>query len=423
MPKFRKLFQSKKFVLYSVGQAFSQFGDRLVQIVLIGFIAKRFPGSTFQLAKVFFFTVMPAFFISPIAGVYVDRWDKRYIMIASDISRGLAILLIPLFFLYADSIVPIYVIIFFVFVFACFFLPARFSIIPSLVPKEDLLLANSASSITWVASGIIGFSFGGILNEWIGVKNSMYANSLVYFLSAMSFCLLLLSMKGREKLLSKDTRRQPLRNIIDKSFINDLKEGLKTLLFDKKIRFIAFIFFILSSMVGGIYLVAVVFIQETLGSITKHVGLISMYLFAGTLIGSYIYGKIGQKLPRTKTIFLSLVLCGIFIDLFAIGLKTTKLFWPGGASAFLLGFFISPIYVTANTVIHESTESNLRGRIFSSMGIIMNLGFLIFMLLSSMLAEYIERFWMLIVCGSGFSVFGIVCLLAGSSRDITFSSS
>jgi len=423
MSKFRKLFQNRKFVLYSIGQAFSQFGDRLIQIVLIGFIAKKFPGSTFQLAKVFFFTVVPSFLISPIAGVYVDRWDKRHIMIASDISRALAILLIPIFFIYADSIVPIYVIIFFVFVFACFFLPARFSIIPSLVSKEDLLLANSASSITWVASGIIGFSFGGILTEWIGVKNSMYTNSLVYFLSAISFFLLLLSMKKRKEVITKDTRRQPLKNIIEKSFIHDLKEGLKTLLFDKKIRFVAFIFFILSSMVGGMYLVAVVFIQETLGSTTKHLGLVSMYLFAGILIGSYIYGKIGQRLPRAKTIFLSLILCGIFINLFAIGLRATKLFWPGGTSALFLGFFIAPIYVTANTIIHESTESNLRGRIFSSMGIIINLGFLIFMLLSSMLAEHIEKFWMLIICGSGFSVFGIVCLLAGSSKKITFSSS
>src|SRR4030042_786140 len=104
MPKFRTLLKNRNFVLYSIGQAFSQFGDRLVQIVLIGFIYKRWPGSTFQLAKLFFFTVIPAFLISPVAGVYIDRWNKRYVMIASDIFRAAAILLIPLFFIYSKNI-------------------------------------------------------------------------------------------------------------------------------------------------------------------------------------------------------------------------------------------------------------------------------------------------------------------------------
>ncbi len=124
MPKFRTLLKNRNFVLYSVGQAFSQFGDRLVQIILIGFVYKRWPGSTFMLAKLFFFTVVPSFFISPIAGVYIDRWNKKYVMIVSDMFRAMAILCIPLFFIHGENIIPIYIIIFFVFASACFFLPA-----------------------------------------------------------------------------------------------------------------------------------------------------------------------------------------------------------------------------------------------------------------------------------------------------------
>ncbi len=421
MPKFRTLLKNRNFVLYSAGQAFSQFGDRLVQIVLIGFVYKRWPGSTFMLAKLFFFTVIPSFFISPIAGVYIDRWNKKYVMIVSDMFRAMAILCIPLFFIHGENIIPIYIIIFFVFASACFFLPARLSVIPGLVPKEELLLANSASSITWVISGIVGFSFGGILAEWIGIKNSLYINSLVYVFSALSFLSLVYSMKNRNRSAKPELPRQ-VETILKKSFLYDLKEGLKTLFFDRRIRFVAYIFFIISSMFGATYVVSIVFIQETLGSMTKDVGIIGMCLFAGLLLGSYIYGRIGQGLPRTTTIFISLFLIGIFIDTFAIGLKVVKSFWFGGLSASLVGFFISPIYVIANTIIHESIESNLRGRIFSSIGIVMNLGFLFCMFIASMLAEHIDRFWILVACGSGLLLFGIINILAGFLKRLTFSS-
>ena len=423
MAKFRTLLKNRNFVLYSIGQAFSQFGDRLVQIVLIGLVYKRWPGSTVQLAKLFFFTVVPSFFISPIAGVYIDRWNKKHVMIVSDVLRAIAILLIPIFFLYKESIIPIYAIIFFIFASACFFLPARLSIIPTLVSKEDLLIANSASSITWVAAGIAGFSLGGLLAEWIGIRNSLLINALVYLLSATGFTLLLFRMRNGKKFSKPVFNPHEIKEVIRKSFRHDLIEGVKAIFFEKKIKFVVYIFFVFSSMIGAIYVVSVVFIQETLKSMTKYVGIFSMCLFAGLLVGSYIYGKIGQRFSRTKTIFFSLMLAGASINAFAVGLKIIQSLWAGCASAALLGLFISPIFVTSNVIIHECTESNLRGRIFSSIGIAMNLGFLLFMFLSSVLAEHIDRFWILMACGSGFSIFGLVNFLASFLKKTTFSSS
>ncbi len=421
MPKFRTLLKNRNFVLYSVGQAFSQFADRLVHIILIGFVYKRWPGSTFQLAKLFFFTVLPSFFISPIAGVYIDRWNKKYVMIASDVLRALAVLCVPVLFIYRQSIVPIYAIIFFIFTAACFFLPARLAVIPSLVSKEELLLANSASSITWVVAGIAGFSLGGVIAESIGIRNSLYINSLVYILSAVSFLLLAFSIKERKKPVS-GRNPLPMREIIQKSFFKDLLEGLKVFFFDRKIRFVTYTFFISASMVGALFVVGVVFIQETLESMTRDVGILGMFLFFGLLIGSYIYGKTGRNLPRVKTVFLSIFFSGISIDVFALGLKIMKSVWFGSVAIFFLGLSTAPLYVTANTIIHESIEAKFGGRIFSSIGIIINLGFLSFMLVSSIFAESVGRFWILIACGTGFALFGIISLLTGFLKNAISSS-
>ena len=419
MPKFRTLLKNRNFVLYSAGQAFSQFADRLVQIVLIGFLYKRWPGSTLMLAKLLFFTVIPSFIISPLAGVYTDRWDKRYIMIISDIFRAIAILMVPLFFIYSESIVPLYATIFLVFAAACFFLPARLAVIPGLVSKEDLLLANSASSMIWVGSGIAGFSLGGFLAEWAGIQNSLYINSAVYFISAVSFIMLLFSMKnGKSK--NKTHEKSPgITTVLKKSFFYDLKEGLKILFLDKKIRFVGYVFFIFSSLLGALYVVLVVFIQETMHSMTRDIGIFGMCLFVGILVGSYIFGKIGERFARMKTMFVSLFLAGVAISMFAISLKLWESFFMGVLSSIFLGFVISPLYVTANTIIHESIEENVRGRIFSSIGILMNLGFIVFMFLASAVAEHIGRFWILILCGLGFSVFGLVNILAGNSKKAT----
>ena len=68
-----------------------------MQIVLIGFVYKISPGSTLQLAKLLAFTIIPAFFISPIAGVYVDRWNKKFVMVISDAIRGAFALFIAIF--------------------------------------------------------------------------------------------------------------------------------------------------------------------------------------------------------------------------------------------------------------------------------------------------------------------------------------
>ena len=413
MKEYKKLLKNREFVLYSVGQAFSQFGDRLVQIVLIGYVYKRWPGSTFQLAKLFSVTVLPSFILSPIAGVFVDRWDRKKVMLISDILRAILVLLVPVFILNTQSILPLYAALFLIFSAACFFLPARFAIIPTLVPKEDILLANSASSIVWVISGIAGFSLGGIIAEWVGLRNSLYANAALYGLSATSFFVLFHSIKAT---------RFPLKPLEKKTFLTDLLTGLKTLVTDRNTRFVAGLFFTLAALVGLIYVVGVVFVQETLKSMTKYVGIFGMFLFMGILAGSYVYGRIGSRLSKTKTISTSLILIGVSILAFSLGLYFTGSVWLAGAAMFFLGFFISPVYITANTVIHESIEHKLGGRIFSSLGIVMNTGFLLFMLVSSRLAENMNKMTMLLFCGGCFIVVGILSFLVGRLKR-TISSS
>ena len=269
MAKFTEVLKNKNFFFLWLGQVISQFGDRLNQMALIALIYSHAPGSAFALAKLLSFTIIPVFLIGPIAGVYVDRWNRKYLMIACDILRGLLVLLLPILLIDKKIMPFICLVIFLVFSVTRFFLPAKLSIIPDLVSKDKLLLANSLTTTTGMIAAVVGFALGGIIVEEIGVKGSFYLDAATYFISAISIAFISFknlvpkTAEGKNRGLGEIT--QDIQEIIKKSIFSDLKEGLKFFVGHKAVSFISNILFVLSAGVGVVYVVSIVFIQPTHG--------------------------------------------------------------------------------------------------------------------------------------------------------------
>ncbi len=377
-------------------------------MALIAFIYQRAPGSSIQIAKILSFTIIPVFLIGPIAGAYVDRWERRRTMFTCDFLRALLILIIPLFLFYIKNLSVIYLIIFIVFSLGRFFIPAKLSIIPDIVEKKDLLLANSLVNTTGMIAAVLGFGISGVIVEWLGAKSGFYLDSLSFFISG-AFIFLIVKKKGAH--LTVQNISKDIMEVIQKSVFQDIKEGFFYFFKEKRIRFTAVIMFILWAALGSIYVVTIVFVQKTLQSATKDLGLLVMFLGMGLLAGSLIYGRFGQRLCEYKIIFTSLISSGIMLVVFAIGIDRYPYFSIAALLAFLLGVFISPIMIASNTIIHNISENHMMGKIFSSMEIVMHLGFLIFMLISSLLAEKIPPIYILVFIGSFFAVLGITNLI------------
>ncbi|MFA5315425.1 MAG: MFS transporter, partial [Candidatus Omnitrophota bacterium] len=170
MARFRNILRNRNFSLLWLAQIISQFGDRLDQMALIALVYRYAPGSTTQMAKIMAFTIAPVFLIGPLAGVYVDRWDRRRTMVVCDILRGILILLIPFWLMRLPSLWPVYIVVFVVFSIARFYVPAKMSIIPDLVKADDLLLANSLVNTTGMVAAMLGFGLGGILVGMVGAQ-------------------------------------------------------------------------------------------------------------------------------------------------------------------------------------------------------------------------------------------------------------
>lgn len=374
---------------------------------MIAFVYLRAPGSTLQIAKILSFTIIPVFLIGPLAGVYVDRWDRRRTMYVCDFLRSLLVLSIPLFLFYTKNLGLIYLIIFIAFCIGRFFVPAKLSIIPDLVDSRDLLIANSLINTSGMIAAVLGFGISGVVVEKLGAKSGFYLNSLTFLISA---AFIFLISKRFATPMSFEKVSKEIVEVIRKSILQEIKEGVLYFIRKKDIRFTSGIIFALWSALGSVYVVVIVFVQKTLHSTTKDLGLLVMFLGIGLFLGSLVYGRFGQRISHYKIIFVSLVLSGIMLTVFAIGIYYYPNFIVAALLALCLGLIVSPIMIASNTIIHNVSDNEMLGKIFSSLEIIMHLGFLLFMFISSILAERFSHLLILVIVGCLLSLLGLVSL-------------
>lgn len=408
MAHVRELLKDRNFFLLWFAQIVSNFGDRLDQMALIGLVYLRTPGSTIELAKLLSFTILPVFIIGPIAGIYVDRWNRKTTMITCDLIRGGLVVLLPLIIKYSTSMVPIYIVVFIIFSVTRFFLPSKLSIIPDIVHKDKLLLANSLSSTTMMIATIVSFGFSGLIVAAFGPQAGFYIDSISYFISAALLFFVVVKLKENIESARAGVK---LADIARKTVIEDIKEGLMYLRSHKDVKMVANTMFLLMAGAGSIYIVIIVFIQEALRSSTEHLGFLVMFLGMGLFLGSVIYGRFGSKFSKRKVINFGLLTAGLIIVIFAACLKFIPSFFIAGVLSIALGIFSAPIIVSSNTLLHEVMPNEMRGRIFSSLEIIMHAGFILFMFFASLAAEKVERGWVLIIIGMLFSIIGLVKLI------------
>ena len=132
IPDFRRLF---------VGQTISDFGDAMTSLALL-LVVYKLTGSTAALALMAICLALPQVTVGVIAGVYVDRWDRRRVMLASDLLRA-ALVLGFVFVQSVDTLWLLYVLALAQAAIGTFFTPARTALIPSIVKNDGLLAANS----------------------------------------------------------------------------------------------------------------------------------------------------------------------------------------------------------------------------------------------------------------------------------------
>jgi MFS family permease len=208
-----------------LGQLVSQAGDWFNTVALF-LLLLGLTDSVESLAYVLILKLLPAFFVGPLAGVVADRFDRKTIMIAADVLRGILVL----GFLFIDR--PehawlVYLLTGLQVAVAAFFEPAKTASIPNIVRPEGLVAANAISSATWSVTLAVGAALGGFVADAFGRDTAFIVDSISFFVSAV---FILLSRIPRRREQGSESARPARRpSIAELTGARDLVAGSRYL--------------------------------------------------------------------------------------------------------------------------------------------------------------------------------------------------
>lgn len=179
------------------GSLVSQLGDWFNLIAAAGLIA-RLTDSGLAVSTLFLARFLPLFIFSPLAGVLADRYDRRKIMIVSDLLRAVTVAAF-LLIRSPDQVWLFYVLTVLQFTLSALFTPARSAVLANVVVKEDLVKANALDALTWSSMLALGAFVGGVVAALFGATVAFVADAATFLLSAWFISRIVLPPFDRKK--------------------------------------------------------------------------------------------------------------------------------------------------------------------------------------------------------------------------------
>ncbi|SRR5258706_3819139 len=399
---------NKSFLFLWIAEIFSQVAMNMMNFILI-LVAFSLTNSNTAVSGIVLSFTIPAIIFGVLAGVYVDRWDKKKVLFITNITRTVFLILLAIF---NKSLVAVYVLSFLISIVTQFFIPAETPIIPLIVGKDMLLSANALFGLALYGSILLAYGLSGPFLILLGSKNAFIALAVLYLIA--SLCILLV---GKTKLVVREKRT--------KDHIQNLFAEIKhAFSFIVGIRDISKAFFLLILSQVLILIIAVIgpgFAKQILGISINEFPLYFVTPAAiGMGIGAFILTNYYHHISKQKTATVGLFITSIVIFLLPYGSKVTSRTFIQDINAYLphfmtisilhimiilafvMGIAIALIFVPSNTIIQEQTSDEVRGKIYGTLNTLVSL--------SSILP--------VVVIGSLADVFGVKAVLTSLSIGI-----
>lgn len=387
----------RNFALLWVGQFVSLAGDYMLYIVL-PFYVFQLTGSVLQTGTMFVAETLPRILLGSFAGVFVDRWDRRWTMIISDLSRAIVLLLLLL--VHSQNLLwLIYVVTVLQTTIAQFFTPAVGALTPSLVSEEQLLAANSLESFSDSVTRLIGPPLGGILFSLIGLSSVVYIDSATFLFSAFMITLITVPKRVIE---TKDAAITEVASI--------WKEWLAGLQLVRKDGILGGIFLTVSVFMLGQGLINVLIVPFVEKVLHASVIVWSWAMAAqgvGTLVGALLIGRVSKHLKPIYLILFPLCVGGVLI-LFMVNIHTIVAVLSLIAC---IGVFIVGFFVAIQTLLQQSVTDNYRGRVLGAFNAVTFTTMMLGLVIASTLGDRLGIVPLFDCAGVMFFLAGVVALL------------
>jgi CRP-like cAMP-binding protein/Na+/melibiose symporter-like transporter len=346
-PSALAVFRNRAFTLLWSAQLISVAGSALSSLAA-AILVYRMTGSALSVGLVLIAAAVPGLLVGLVAGVFVDRFDRKRVMIAADLVRAALIGAIPL--LLPFGVVWLYVMVVLASAAGQFFDPAHSSVLPEVASDEELAAANSLMAISSSGSWAIGFAAAGLIASQASIDWAFYLDALSFLISAA--CVLRVRVASHEAADATNVA----------TVLRDLREGAHVLVTSPILRslFLAFVpVFLCFGLTNSLLLP---FALRALHATELQYSLLEGICSVGFVAGSLLMARLADRLHEGQWIALSLLGIGLTFGAFALS-SALPLAMP---VLLISGVLNAPSAIGRQLVIQRNTPAKARGRVFSA---------------------------------------------------------
>ena len=341
------IFRNRNFSLMWSAQLISTIGSALTSLAA-SILIFRLTGSALSVGLMLMATAAPSLIVGLVAGVYVDRADRKRILIIADVIRGVLVVLIPT--LVEINIAWLYVIVILTSAVGQFYDPAHESILPEIASDEELAAANSFMAISGFGSTAIGFAASGLIASRFPIAYAFYLDGVSFALSAA--CLLFVAVPP---LIVEGAT-----NVA--TIVRNLKDGARHLLDSSILRSLLIISVPVFLSFGLWNSLLLPFALRALQASELEYGLQEALTSIGFVVGSFLMAGLADRLREGQWIALSFLGMGLVGALYAGSTSVAVAI----ALVTLSGFANAPSSIARRLAIQRNTPREVRGRVASA---------------------------------------------------------
>jgi dTMP kinase len=348
----------------------SSLGDWVGFVAVVSLVTSVGGGrAEFAVAGVMLARLLPAIVFGPFAGVLVDRFDRKRLMIISDVGRGVAYASMPLF----PHLPFIYGVSFLIECLSLLWTPARDAMIPNLVPRRQLTNANTVA----LATGYGTMPLGGIVFTGLAALAAALGprfpylevnrEALALWLNAGTFLFSALMIRG---VAVRRMARQPGGRLQAGQAFSDLKEGVRFLSHHAFARAMTIGIVLAFTGAGAVMSLGPIFAQQTIDAGASGWGILVTSVGVGLGLGMAFVGQL-HKVVDKDVVFPVMILAG---GAALVALAAMPNITLVAMVTVVMGAAAGATWVTGYTLLHENVGDELRGRVFATLTVLSRLG-------------------------------------------------
>jgi MFS family permease len=415
--------RNRSFLLLWLSQLATQVGSNMVLYGLTVVVLDATNLSS-AVSLLFLTFLVPAVLFSAVAGVYVDRLDRRLVLVVTNVGR--AVLMVAIWLVGRD-VTLILILNVAVSSMTVFFAPAEAAMIPYVVPRHQLISANGLFTLTLNGAFALGFALLGPLIVKIsgGPAPVLLVVAVLYGIAAI-FCF---TLPANTPAPNGD-RRDPVQEAGEavQGTLSELREGAAYIRGNLAIGWSLVYLGIAASLVGVIGVLGPKFAQQTLGLGTQDLYLVVLPLGTGIVMGVLLLNSYGRLLPRRRAIELGLIALGVLLAALTIAGPVSRLLagvenlagnLPAVTSlvavviviAFFAGVAYGIVAISSQTQLQEDLPEEVRGRVFGVLNMLVSVGSFLPIIVVGPISDLVGTTGVILVVAGAVFLSGVVSII------------